>query len=85
MSTSLVEDELKTGPTVPEDGGSENEEAEVADAAQNLETTAITEEEPSGLPAANEYVADAAAPPPVLAQLRPACPQAASEARFLIM
>ena len=78
MSTSLVEDELKTGPTTPEDGGSENTEVEVADAAGILETMRITEDDPSNLPAANEYVADATAPPPVLAKLRPACPQAAS-------
>ena len=73
MRTLLAEDELKTGPTTLEDGGSENAEVEVARRCPSLQTTAITEEEPSDLPAANEYVADATAPPPELVQLRPAC------------
>ena len=59
---------------------SEKNQVEVAEAADNLESMAITEEEPSNQPEVNENVADAAAPTPELPRLRPACQQLASEA-----
>ena len=54
---------------------SEKNRVEVAEAADNLESMAITEEEPSNQPEVNENVADAAAPTPELPRLRSACQQ----------
>ena len=69
------------GPPLPENGGDlERKEVQASDVADNLESMAITEEEPSNQPEAKENVADAAAPTPELPRLRPACQQLASEA-----
>ena len=68
-------------PPLPENGGDlERKEVQASDVADNLESMAITEEEPSNQPEAKENVADAAAPTPELPRLRSACQQLASEA-----
>ena len=67
-------------PSLPNEGESKTKEVEIAETADNLESMAITEEDPSNQPEVNENVADAAAPTPELPQLRPACKQVASGA-----
>ena len=69
------------GPPLPSNGGElERKEVQASDVAVNLESMAITEEDPSNQPEAKENVADAAAPTPELPRLRPACQQLASGA-----